>query len=34
MNSVGDIGGKIGSELGSVVGSVLFLKPFPKTGRK
>ena len=34
VNSVGDIGGKIGSELDSVMGSVLFLKPFPKTGRK
>ena len=34
MNSVGDIGGKIGSELDSVMGNALFLKPFPKTGRK
>ena len=34
VNSVGDIGGNFGSELDSVVGSVLFLKLFPKTGRK
>ena len=34
MNSVGDIGGNFGSELESVLGSALFLKLFPKTGRK
>ena len=34
MNSVGDVGGNIGSELDNVVGSALFLKLFPKTGRK
>ena len=34
VNSVGDIGRNIGSELDSVVGSALFLKLFPKTGRK
>ena len=34
MNSVNDIGGNIGSELDSDVGSPLFLKLFPKTGRK
>ena len=34
MNSVVDIGGNIGSELESVVGSALFLKLFPKTGRR
>ena len=31
---VGDIGGNIGGELGSIVGGALFLKLFPKTGRK
>ena len=31
---MGDTGGNIGSELDSVVGSALFLKRFPKTGRK
>ena len=34
MNCVVDIGGNIGSELESVVGSALFLKLFPKTGRR
>ena len=34
VNSVDDIGGNIGCELDSVVGSTLFLKLFPKTGRK
>ena len=34
MNCVGDIGGNIGSVLVNVVGSPLFLKLFPKTGRK
>ena len=34
VNSVDDIGGNIGSELDSVVGGALFLKLFPKTGRK
>ena len=34
VNSLGDIGVIIGSELDSVVGSALFLKLFPKTGRK
>ena len=34
VNSVGDIGGYIGSDLDSVVGSALFLKLFPKPGRK
>ena len=31
---VGDIGGNIGGELGSIVVGALFLKLFPKTGRK
>ena len=31
---MGDTGGNVGSELDSVVGSALFLKRFPKTGRK
>ena len=34
MNSVSDIEGNIGSDLDSVVVSALFLKLFPKTGRK
>ena len=34
VNSVSDIGGNIGSELDSFVGSALFLKLFPKTGRR
>ena len=34
MNTVGDIAGNIGSERDSVVGSALFLKLFPKTGKK
>ena len=34
VNSVGDLGGNIGSELESVVGSAIFLKLFPKAGRK
>ena len=34
MSSVGDIRGNIGSELDSIVDNALFLKLFPKTGRK
>ena len=34
VNSVGDIGGNIDGELDSIVGGALFLKLFPKTGRK
>ena len=34
MNSAGDIGGSIDGELDSIVGGALFLKLFPKTGRK
>ena len=34
MNSVGGVGGNIVSGLDSVVGSALFVKLFPKTGRK
>ena len=34
VNRVGDIGENIGGELGSIVGGTLFLKLFPKTGRK
>ena len=34
MNSVSDIEGNIDSDLDSVVVSALFLKLFPKTGRK
>ena len=34
VNSFSDIGGNISGELGSIVGGVLFLKIFPKSGRK
>ena len=34
MNSVGGVGGNIVSGLDGVVGSPLFVKLFPKTGRK
>ena len=34
VNSIGDIGGNIGGKLDSIMGSALFLKLFPKTGRK
>ena len=34
LNSVGDFGGNIGGDLDSIVGRALFLKLFPKTGRK
>ena len=34
VNSVGDVGENIGGELDSIVGGALFLKLFPKTGRK
>ena len=34
VNSVSDNRGNTGSDLESVVGSALFLKLFPKTGRK
>ena len=34
VNSVGNIGGNTGGELDSIAGGALFLKLFPKTGRK